>query len=141
MRAMPGISSMLPKGGEAVWGNTTWAPDDGPNQNLTFGAPIRLLHGNSSSTYDRNLTMQESLMYLMNNSEPWYRRQVLSNYSHGVAHTRAEIEANERIPAKWVNPLEARLPMAPNMKIYCFYGVGKPTERGLLPFIIFNFCR
>ena len=30
---------------------------------------------------------------------------------------------------KWINPLEARLPLAPNMRIYCLYGVGKPTER------------
>ena len=32
-------------------------------------------------------------------------------------------------PRKWVNPLEARLPRAPNLKIYCFYGIGKETER------------
>lgn len=51
-------------------------------------------------------------------------------------------------PTKWINPLEVRLPYAPSMKIYCFYGnfryishkcdeeftdvsqgVGKPTER------------
>ena len=25
--------------------------------------------------------------------------------------------------------LESRLPLAPHMKIYCFYGMGKPTER------------
>ena len=34
-----------------------------------------------------------------------------------------------RNPSKWINPLEARLPRAPNLKIYCFYGVGKETER------------
>ena len=34
-----------------------------------------------------------------------------------------------RDPRKWINPLEARLPHAPNLKIYCFYGVGKDTER------------
>ena len=28
-----------------------------------------------------------------------------------------------------MNPLETRLPLAPNLKIYCFYGVGKSTER------------
>ena len=28
-----------------------------------------------------------------------------------------------------MNPLESRLPLAPNLKIFCFYGVGKATER------------
>lgn len=28
-----------------------------------------------------------------------------------------------------MNPLETRLPLAPKLKIYCFYGVGKSTER------------
>ena len=28
-----------------------------------------------------------------------------------------------------MNPLETRLPLAPELKIYCFYGVGKSTER------------
>jgi len=27
------------------------------------------------------------------------------------------------------NPLTTPLPYAPNMKIFCLYGVGKPTER------------
>lgn len=28
-----------------------------------------------------------------------------------------------------MNPLESRLPLAPNLRIFCFYGVGKSTER------------
>ncbi|KAE8556588.1 hypothetical protein EYB25_001290 [Talaromyces marneffei] len=127
-RAMPGISSMLPKGGDAVWGNETWAPDDQPNTTLSYGNLIRFRETNSSWT-SRNLTMENSLTYLFNQSEDWYRNQVAHNYSQGVAHTRAEVEANEHDPRKWLNPLESRLPLAPDMKIYCFYGVGKPTER------------
>ncbi|KAK2739016.1 hypothetical protein FQN57_006698 [Myotisia sp. PD_48] len=127
-RAMPGISSMLPKGGEAVWGNNTWAPDDLPGQRFTFGNMLNFKEANSSRT-PRNLTAEQSISYLLANVEPWYRDQVEQNYSHGVAHTAKEVEANEDDPRKWINPLEARLPKAPNMKIYCFYGVGKPTER------------
>ncbi|KAL2868345.1 phospholipid:diacylglycerol acyltransferase [Aspergillus lucknowensis] len=127
-RAMPGISSMLPKGGEEVWGNSTWAPDDQPGQQMTFGNLLNFRERNSSLT-QRNLTVPESLQYLLNQSEPWYRDLLLSSYSHGVAHTTAEVEANENDPRTWLNPLEARLPKAPDMKIYCFYGVGKPTER------------
>ncbi|KAJ5507918.1 hypothetical protein N7527_010061 [Penicillium freii] len=127
-RAMPGISSMLPKGGEAIWGNSTWAPDDQPGQPLTFGNLLRFHETNSSLTR-RNLTTTESLQYLLDQGEDWYRNQVLNSYSHGVAHTKREVEANEKDPRTWLNPLESRLPLAPDMKIYCFYGVGKPTER------------
>ncbi|EAW21567.1 phospholipid:diacylglycerol acyltransferase [Aspergillus fischeri NRRL 181] len=127
-RAMPGISSMLPKGGEAVWGNSTWAPDDQPGQVMTFGNLLNFRETNSSWTR-KNLTTTESLTYLLDQSEDWYRDQVLNSYSHGVAHTTKEVEANENDPRTWLNPLETRLPLAPDMKIYCFYGVGKPTER------------
>ncbi|EHY55589.1 phospholipid:diacylglycerol acyltransferase [Exophiala dermatitidis] len=131
-RAMPGISSMLPKGGEAVWGNSTWAPDDLPSsqQNSSFGVFISFRpENNSTKTPRKNLTMTESFEYLMNTTEPWYHRQIEGSYSHGVAHTKAEVEKNEDRPQTWLNPLEARLPIAPDMKIFCFYGIGKPTER------------
>ncbi|KAL4778378.1 Lecithin:cholesterol acyltransferase-domain-containing protein [Aspergillus varians] len=127
-RAMPGISSMLPKGGEAVWGNSTWAPDDQPGQQMTYGNILNFRESNSSLT-QKNLTVPESLAYLFDQSENWYSDQVLGSYSHGVAHTTAEVEANEKDFRTWLNPLEARLPRAPDMKLYCFYGVGKPTER------------
>ncbi len=136
-RAMPGISSMLPKGGDAVWGNATFAPDDlaSPAQNLTNGPfisfrPALVLNTTAPPQEARvNLTMSQSLDYLMNVTEDWYVDQVRHSYSHGVAHTRKEVEANENDPRTWLNPLEARLPLAPKMKIYCFYGIGKPTER------------
>lgn len=54
---------------------------------------------------------------------------ITRSYSHGVAHTTAAVESNQRLPSKWINPLETRLPLAPNLKIYCFYGIGKETER------------
>ncbi|KAI9044473.1 phospholipid:diacylglycerol acyltransferase [Aspergillus affinis] len=127
-RAMPGISSMLPKGGEAVWGNSTWAPDDQPGQSMSFGTLLNFRETNSSLTA-KNLTTPESLSYLLDQSDDWYRDQVLNSYSHGVAHSTKEVEANEKDPRTWLNPLEARLPRAPDMKIYCLYGVGKPTER------------
>lgn len=127
-RAMPGVSSMLPKGGNAVWGNKTFAPDDRPDQKVSFGTFINFKESNSTHS-PRNLTVEESIEYLLEYSDKWYQEQVADNYSHGVAHTTAEVEANELDPRKWINPLESRLPLAPNLKIYCFYGVGKPTER------------
>ncbi|KAK2779886.1 hypothetical protein FQN52_002366 [Onygenales sp. PD_12] len=127
-RAMPGISSMLPKGGDAVWGNSTWAPDDNEGQPLSFGNMLNFKPSNTSQM-QQNLTVDTGLDYLFTHTDDWYRDQVLQNYSHGIAHTTKEVENNENDPRKWLNPLEARLPLAPNLKIYCFYGVGKPTER------------
>lgn len=128
-RAMPGISSMLPIGGEAVWGNSTWAPDDRPGQNFTFGQFLNFKGINSSTTTPGNLTVAHSLPYLFNHTEQWYLDQIKRSYSHGVAHSRKQVEKNQLNPVKWSNPLETRLPLAPDMKIFCFYGVGKPTER------------
>jgi len=131
-RAMPGISSMLPKGGSAVWGNLTWAPDDREltGQNLSFGQFISFKpQPNSTTTLKKNLTVSDSLSYLFANSENWYSDATQHAYSHGIAHTIAEVEHNENVPRTWLNPLEARLPIAPDLKIYCFYGIGKATER------------
>lgn len=128
-RAMPGISSMLPMGGNAVWGDADWAPDDQPNQKVSYGSFLNFRTGNNWTTPAHNLTVQESLEYLFDTTEDWYKDQIKGSYSHGVAHSRAEVEANELDQTKWVNPLETRLPLAPSLKIYCFYGVGKPTER------------
>jgi hypothetical protein len=124
---------MLPKGGEAIWGNLTWAPDDDEHQEISYGSTLKFAdRGSGNSTFDpspQNMTVTESLQFLLDHSDDWYATQVRGNYSHGVSHTVEEIERNQNIPNKWVNPLESRLPLAPDMKIYCFYGVGKPTER------------
>ncbi len=128
-RSMPGLSSMLPLGGNAVWGDLHGAPDDQPGQEHTFGSFLNFRIGQNWTTPDRNLTVDGAMEYLFNTTEDWYQDQVKGSYSHGVAHTAAEVEANENDARKWINPLETRLPLAPNLKIYCFYGVGKPTER------------
>jgi phospholipid:diacylglycerol acyltransferase len=132
-RAMPGISSMLPKGGNAVWGNMTWAPDDivPPTSGASYGRFLSFQQPkNLSLVPPQNFTVEQALNYLFTTSEDWYSDQVQHAYSHGIAHTTKQVEANENIPRTWLNPLEARLPLAPNLKIFCFYGIGKPTERG-----------
>ncbi|KAI1440112.1 LACT-domain-containing protein [Annulohypoxylon stygium] len=129
-RAMPGISAMLPIGGEAVWGNLTWAPDDQPGQKDSFGSFLNFRKGANWTTPDKNFTVSGAMKHLMESTDDWYKDQIQRSYSHGVAHTSAEVEANELDQRKWINPLETRLPLAPSLKVYCFYGVGKPTERG-----------
>lgn len=129
-RAMPGISSMLPIGGDTIWGDRNWAPDDQPGQNLSFGSLLNFRADTNWTTPKNNMTVDDSMEYLLQTSEDWYQDQIKGSYSRGVAHSTAEVEANERDPKKWINPLETRLPLAPSLKVYCFYGVGKPTERG-----------
>ncbi|KUI59453.1 Phospholipid:diacylglycerol acyltransferase [Cytospora mali] len=128
-RAMPGISSMLPIGGDAVWGNLSWAPDDQPDQENSFGSFLNFRQAVNWTVPEKNLTVTKAMDYLTNSTEDWYREQIRGSYSHGVAQTTREVEENEKDHRKWINPLETRLPLAPNLKIYCFYGVGKPTER------------
>ena len=127
-RAMPGISSMLPIGGDTVWGNADGAPDDRPGQNITFGSFLNFRQVNGSLS-PANLTVGQALPYLFDRTEEWYADKIKRSYSHGVAHTKKGVERNQLDPRKWMNPLETRLPLAPKMKIYCFYGIGKPTER------------
>jgi len=128
-RAMPGISSMLPIGGNAVWGDKSRAPDDQEGQSFSYGSLLNFKVAANWTTPERNLTVDDSLAYLFNTTEDWYQDHVKGSYSHGVAHTAAEVKANRNDPRKWINPLETSLPNAPSLKIYCFYGVGKPTER------------
>lgn len=63
-RSMPGASSMLPKGGNAVWGNQSWAPDDQPGQIVSFGTFINFKESNSTQS-PSNLTVEESISYLL----------------------------------------------------------------------------
>lgn len=130
-RAMPGISSMLPIGGDAVWGDSeNGAPDDRPGQSQSFGNLLNFrTNQNWTVPAPKNLTTDAALDYLFATTEDWYVDAVRAAYSQGIAHTAAEVNANENDPRKWINPLETRLPLAPSLRIYCFYGVGKPTER------------
>lgn len=136
LRSFGGIASMLPKGGETVWGHENFAPDDSAdlttsssNEGVSFGNFIRFREPKSSLS-NKNLTMADSIQYLLNQGDSDFRRRVEDNYSFGIAKSKKEVEANEKDHRKWSNPLEIALPNAPNMKIFCFYGVGKPTERG-----------
>lgn len=126
-RAMPGISSMLPIGGDTIWGDENGAPDDQEGQEVSFGNFLSFRESGKDAS--KNLTVGTTLPYLFEQTDDWYGKLVVQNYSHGIAHTKKEVEQNQLDPIKWINPLETRLPNAPSMKIFCFYGFGKPTER------------
>ncbi|EMR08452.2 hypothetical protein PNEG_03282 [Pneumocystis murina B123] len=128
LRSLPGIASMLPKGENVIWGNATWAPDDlyiSNVYNLSFGSFINF-RKNSKTSILKNLTMSDSMDYLISQTSHTFHKMLSTNYSHGISWTEKSIEMNNNRPEKWINPLEVSLPNAPNMKIYC---IGKPTER------------
>ncbi|CCH41105.1 phospholipid:diacylglycerol acyltransferase [Wickerhamomyces ciferrii] len=129
LRTFGGVASMLPKGGDLIWGNLEGSIEDSQQNNSdTFGNFIRFEKevGTFSS---KNLTMADSIDFVLDNSPEWFNRRTREHYSYGVASTPQELKENEKMFNKWSNPLEVPLPNAPDLKVYCFYGVGNPTER------------
>lgn len=140
LRSFGGVPSMLPKGGDTIWGNASHAPDDPSNTFLTpLSANESLPEGPKGETFgtfmrfagsqQKNLTMDESIDYLLDRSPEWFSNRVREQYSFGIAKTAKQLKLNNHDHLKWSNPLEAALPNAPDMKVFCFYGIGKATER------------
>lgn len=139
VKSFAGIPSMLPKGGSLIWGDFNGAPDDclSLNQTDCFNATS---NGDSLGNFirftddigkysNKNLTIQDSIEFLLDQGPEWFKDRTLEHYSYGYATSKKELFDNEKDFSKWSNPLEVPLPNAPDMKIYCFYGVGNPTER------------
>lgn len=132
LRSFGGIASMFPKGGDLIWGNFDGSVEDDQHNNTdTYGNFIRFERtiGDFSK---KNLTLAESIEYLLENSPEWYNRRTREHYSFGRAKTPQELKENENQFNKWSNPLEVPLPNAPDLKVFCFYGIGNPTERAYI---------
>jgi len=84
-------------------------------------AAVRSRIGSANYTLDEAYELLESI-------SPEYMERVKKFYSFGVADnpSLSQYEDDSRY---WANPMETALPNAPNMKIYCIYGIGKDTER------------
>mmetsp|Transcript_29732 Transcript_29732/g.33146 ORF Transcript_29732/g.33146 Transcript_29732/m.33146 type:complete len:629 (-) Transcript_29732:142-2028(-) len=114
--------SMLPKGGNLVWGDESGAPDD-----LEGFSVKHFLKFDEDGTA-KNLTLDESLEFLWDQLGSPYAELLQNWYSLGVAKNLSDPKYdNEKY---WTNPLESSLPNAPNFKIFCLYGVGQDSERG-----------
>jgi len=128
------ISSMLPKGGDVVWGKRNVKAPDQKNENFEKNGSYAILtvqeknmdssNGNVTSIYGGDV-----IPFLNEISDGNYKNFLKNTYSHDIAFTEEEIEANKNDETKWNNPLEVSLPYAPDMNIYCLYGINKPTER------------
>ncbi|ORE11300.1 LACT-domain-containing protein [Rhizopus microsporus var. microsporus] len=143
LMGVPKAVTSLLSGGEAIWGTKDSAPDDDEEEIYqSFGNMISFVprpegfNENStdipSSSRDpliRNYTVDESLELLIKSTDVNFGKHLYANYSFGITTSQKQLKLNDRDPTKWSNPLESRLPNAPNMKIYCFYGIDVPTER------------
>lgn len=191
--------SMLPKGGESVWGDLDWSPEQGfdcsanksasaegkpgaaENKTLmahygrlvSFGANAAMLRADKlpkppaygdlqdgeraeDPARARNIscgdvwteyhemtwkTAQDvakggvytagegpnGAISLLRRVAPRMMEKGDQFWSYGVADDLDDPKYKE--PKYWTNPLELRLPNAPDMEVHCLYGVGLLTER------------
>jgi phospholipid:diacylglycerol acyltransferase len=148
-RTWNGMHSMLPKGGNVIWGDTEHgAPDDLPGRTVSqFSTMLRFQPKESNTgslnlsdvqktvedaVHLGNLTASDTMHLIRTYGGDKFVKLLDQLYSFGLAYTPEEIKALEEHKPAWTNPLESALPNAPSMKIYCLYGVGKETERGYI---------
>ncbi|RKP26338.1 Lecithin:cholesterol/phospholipid:diacylglycerol acyltransferase [Syncephalis pseudoplumigaleata] len=151
-RTWGGLSSMLPRGGDLLWGDLdSGAPDDRPDNPVSYSTMLYFhpekdrhsleeeaeqgAYNASLNTPDgprpfRNMTVEAALELLHATAGHSYNRMIKKYYSYGLAPTAEVLAANARQHQTWSNPLETTLPNAPDMQVYCLYGYGKETERG-----------
>eukprot|EP00624_Nannochloropsis_granulata_P000856 evm.model.NODE_13683_length_3710_cov_32.593800.1 len=81
-----------------------------------------------------NWTMDDVIHYLSTDAEdPCLRKRMTEDYYFGPPVRDFRKEKHVKDDRKyWTNPLTVQLPMAPSMRIVCFYGVGKATERAYI---------
>eukprot|EP00753_Platysulcus_tardus_P008129 PLAT15650.1.p1 GENE.PLAT15650.1~~PLAT15650.1.p1 ORF type:complete len:674 (+),score=359.21 PLAT15650.1:7-2028(+) len=72
----------------------------------------------------------QQTLQLLRAVAPRLMAAVDDEYSFGASSDAAWLDAHANDSRVWSNPLQSRLPAAPNMKIYCLYGIGKDTEVG-----------
>ncbi|KAI4322355.1 hypothetical protein L6164_022059 [Bauhinia variegata] len=185
-RTWDSIISLMPKGGETIWGHLDWSPEEGNNCHdvkkgcvkhtagdnnynnsdtkknfqvkepmkygriISFGKeasqlPSTLLPvldsketscGSNSAIVnlsciqkiaERNAYTVRTVFDLLRFVAPKMIKRAEAQFSHGIAENLDHPKYNHY--KYWSNPLETKLPDAPDMEIYSLYGVGIPTER------------
>ena len=139
-RSWGSLLSLMPFGDERIWGNATYAPDLPDSTGVTIMMEARASAmeavGYEQSTPTRplvhagNLTLDQTLQFLFSSSIGGADLQAkLAEHSFGADPEGRLLHAHDLEPRHWANPLEARLPNAPSLRIYSLYGIGKNTER------------
>mmetsp|Transcript_88664 Transcript_88664/g.185296 ORF Transcript_88664/g.185296 Transcript_88664/m.185296 type:complete len:659 (-) Transcript_88664:449-2425(-) len=117
--SMGGLASILPVGGPAVWGSQSSGWTDTPADVVAFSDTINAsgLQGDLDSIYGSVKKKKEFLP--LHNLPSW------TAYDRDIHKP----DAKTKDPTRYANPLATPLPNAPNLKIFCMYGTGQPTER------------
>ncbi|GMH23338.1 hypothetical protein Nepgr_025181 [Nepenthes gracilis] len=192
--------SMIPKGGDTIWGDIDWSPEDDydcsinkqknndthtGDQNgkgfkggvdlvrkkvhygriISFGKDVAKMHSSKIERMDfrgaikgnnlANTSCQDvwteyhdmgiegikavadykvfttgSILDLLNYVAPKMMKRGDAHFSHGISDNLDDPKyAHYKY---WSNPLETKLPNAPEMEIFSLYGVGIPTERAYI---------
>ncbi|KAF7362169.1 Phospholipid:diacylglycerol acyltransferase [Mycena venus] len=136
-RSWAGSASMWIKGGDAIWGTPSGAPDDPLDSSHThthgdliaFRAPPPPPPSGASSegveVTTRNMTADAAGDWILQHTPSSFQKMIATNFSFGIERDEAVLKANDADHTKWSNPLEVQLPRAPSMKFYCVYGHGK----------------
>ncbi|KAK4756906.1 hypothetical protein SAY87_007033 [Trapa incisa] len=185
-RTWDSTMSMIPKGGETIWGGLDWSPEgvssctskwSKNNGNgstryqprkinygrlISFGKDIADTHsskiertdfkgavkghsllnktncdvwteyhdfgiGGVKAIMDYKVYTAGSILDLLHFVAPKMMTRGSAHFSYGIANNLDDPKYQHY--QYWSNPLETKLPNAPDMEIYSMYGVGIPTER------------
>nr|AHA57447.1 phospholipid:diacylglycerol acyltransferases 1 [Linum usitatissimum] len=189
-RTWDSTMSMIPKGGETIWGGLDWSPEEeyscgtkklknnthmvGENRKgglsppeitnygriISFGKDAATQHsskiaridfrdavkgshpgnhcdiwteyqeigvGGIKAVTDYKLYTASSVLEMLDFVAPKLMARGNAHFSHGIADNLDDPKYQHF--KYWSNPLETKLPNAPDMEIYSLYGVGIPTER------------
>ncbi|CCM00154.1 uncharacterized protein FIBRA_02182 [Fibroporia radiculosa] len=109
-RSWAGSASMWMKGGEAVWGNATFAPDDmsdeahGHGDLIVFRQSVVETEGVSSTL--TNMTATDAGTWILERTSAHFQQMIASNYSFGIERDEDVLRRNNLDHRKWSNPLE-----------------------------------
>ncbi|XP_027335379.1 phospholipid:diacylglycerol acyltransferase 1-like isoform X2 [Abrus precatorius] len=189
-RTWDSTMSMIPKGGDTIWGDLDWSPEEGyvPNKRkqncnnntqltcqetnkthavnygrmISFGRDVAeapsseiemvefrgAIKGHNvanTSCHDvwteyhdmgfqgvkavaeHKVYTASSIIDLLHFVAPKMMARGNAHFSYGIADNLDDPTYNHY--RHWSNPLETKLPNAPDMEIFTMYGVGLPTER------------
>uniref|UniRef100_A0A2N9IXW9 Phospholipid:diacylglycerol acyltransferase n=1 Tax=Fagus sylvatica TaxID=28930 RepID=A0A2N9IXW9_FAGSY len=167
-RTWDSTMSMIPKGGDTIWGDLDWSPEEGfvPNKRRQKENDTQSARQSATGNLDSqngkvdaikgynfaNSTCRDawteyhdmgiegiravaehkvyttgSILDLLEFVAPKMMARGSTHFSYGIADNLDDPKYKHY--KHWSNPLETRLPNAPDMEIFSMYGVGIPTER------------
>lgn len=186
-RTWDSTMSMIPKGGDTIWGGLDWSPEEGyspgrkkqrnndtqfsQSKNANYGriisfgkdiaeAPsseIEMIDfrgafkgqnvanttcrdlwteyhdmgiGGIRAVADHKVYTAGSIIDLLYFVAPKMMTRGSAHFSYGIADNLDDPKYSHY--KYWSNPLETKLPNAPDMEIFSLYGVGIPTERAYI---------